>query len=32
MIYIVDYIRLVYYPYQTSTQTKNEKEKTQLKH
>ena len=32
MIYIADYNRLVYYPYQASTQTKKEKEKTQLKH
>ena len=30
MIYIAAYIRLVYYPYQASTQTKIEKEKLNL--
>ena len=32
MIYIKDYTRLVYYPYQATTQTNKQKKKPQLKH
>ena len=32
MIYIKDYTKLVYYPYQVATQIEKKKKKSQLKH